>query len=78
MESDEDDFEHRLQQNEIDFFSCMAQIASAIALHKNPSQIVKQLNEIYFSALSQIEQEISQEKSLDNPATTAVIDATEI
>jgi hypothetical protein len=77
LESSVMDFEYKFQQTEIDFFSSMAQIASAIVLHKNPQQLVKQLNEIYFSALAQIEDEISQEKVRGSPAAIAVIDATE-
>lgn len=78
LESDEQDFEHRLKQTETDFLACMVQIASAIASSKDPSKVIIQLNEIYFSALAQIENEISQEKSLGNPAAIAVLNSTEI
>jgi hypothetical protein len=78
LETNEDNFEDKLRQTEKSFSSCMAQIASAIALSKNPSNLIRQLSEIYSSGLIQIQEDISLEISQENTAAITLNNSLDI
>jgi hypothetical protein len=74
----DEDFENRYMQTIMDFVYCMAQIGHFIADRKDAQNIMKQLNEIFPSALSKIENKF-KEKPFDNAGvSTAVVNAIEI
>jgi hypothetical protein len=78
LDSDERDFEYRFTQTKMEFLSRMAQLGLIIGVRNDGVDIIKLLNETYSSVLSQIDDEISQQKSLGEPAAVAIAYAIEI